>query len=920
MAKRAAGDEARLVAAVREAFEDAGSDHEPVLELVCRLGADLTGDPWILRLVDDDDMLVLAGVAAADPETEADLRATFARDRAPWNTSLAAAILGEDGAPVLIPPADVDGKRTGRHGHVRTTMERLGITGGILAPLRTRSRTFGVIWWACQHDPFEHDEVDLLFASSVADRCALAIENARLLSSLREELEDRRHAEARQAALLAHVSDAVVVVDVNGVVTDITAGVPRVLGWDRDTVVGQNVFDYVHPDDHAHAIERFLNVIGDDDLPATTVRIRHANGSWLHMEVSGDDLVDDPSVQGVVITAHDVTERWWADALLGDENEILELVARGADLHSTLDGICRLMDQRVGGVATIWLIDEARDELVSVAGPGIVSTSAATVGTTSLGETGAWWVRLLPDEVLVSDPSTDPYWAEWKDEAERFRIRGSWTYCIRDAEGRHLGALIVYRSRFQQPDTREKQVTELAARLAGVAVSRDRDARDLAHAATHDSVTGAANRALFVDRLHAAVANPRRGAQPPAVLFIDLDRFKQLNDRAGHAVGDAALRVLADRLQALVRDGDVVARFGGDEFSVLCAETPEDVALQVAGRLLAAIQTPVEVAGRTHRLAASIGVAVGAPGIDAEGLVRRADLAMYRAKSLGRGRVVAFDDSLLGPSDRDEIERALRIAIDGEQLTVHFQPVVDLRSREWVAVEALARWDHPTLGSVPPELFVTIAEECGLGGALTERVLDLVCAQAVAWRDDEVLGEILLGANITGRQVSDPAFATALAQRLAKSGIEPSRIFVELTESSLMDDYDTARTGLEALRALGVRAAIDDFGTGHSTLARLRQLPVDGVKLDRTFIGDLGDDQRDEDVVAAVVQLAHAVGMPVCAEGVESSEQLEILQRLGVDTAQGFLLARPVPADEVRPLLSKLPAALRPGFLRVAGT
>jgi EAL domain-containing protein (putative c-di-GMP-specific phosphodiesterase class I) len=264
------------------------------------------------------------------------------------------------------------------------------------------------------------------------------------------------------------------------------------------------------------------------------------------------------------------------------------------------------------------------------------------------------------------------------------------------------------------------------------------------------------------------------------------------------------------------------------------------------------------------------------------------------------------------------MERDLRIAIDTEQITVHYQPVADLVTRRWIAVEALARWTHPTLGAVPPELFVAIAEESGLGGALTDRVLDLVCGHAAQWRDDDVLGDILLGANVTGRQLSDPAFAAALAQRLARAAIEPSRLFVELTESSLMEDHDTARAGLEALRELGVRAAIDDFGTGHSTLARLRQLPVDGIKLDRSFIGDLGDDQRDEDVVAAVVQLAHAVGMAVCAEGVESAEQLAVLQRLGVDTAQGFLLARPVPADEVRALLSRTPAALRPGFLRIA--
>src|SRR4051794_28961732 len=314
MARGDAGDEARLLAAMLQAFEEAGADYEPVLDLVCQLGTEVTGDPWMLRLIDDDGRLYLAGSAAPDEETLADVRAVMTDDRAPFDTSFAAAILGDGGVPRLLDAETVLSVDVQLYGHVLDLILRRGFSGGVIAPLRARGRIIGTIWWSCQHHDGVHDEDDLLFASSVADRCALAVDNARLLRSLRTELEERTLAEQLHSTLLSHVSDAIVVVDGQGVVMQVTSGVERVLGW-RDDVVGQNVFDFVHPDDHAHAIERFLEVLGPEELPATTIRVRHANGSWRHIEVSGDNLLGDPAVRGIVITAHDVTGRMWADEL-----------------------------------------------------------------------------------------------------------------------------------------------------------------------------------------------------------------------------------------------------------------------------------------------------------------------------------------------------------------------------------------------------------------------------------------------------------------------------------------------------------------------------------------------------------------------------------------------------------------------------
>lgn len=327
--------------------------------------------------------------------------------------------------------------------------------------------------------------------------------------------------------------------------------------------------------------------------------------------MSAQNLLEDPAIGGVVITGHDVTDIVMADAILAAESEILGMVTSSADLGATLQSICNMVDNRVGGVSTLWLLDEEADALVAVAGPKLAPDGRAAVGSVENGIADPAWVHLLDDGVFVSDPRTDENWTAWRDEAERWGVGCSWTRPIRDDDGRLLGALIIYRAKLRAPFPQQEQLTELATRLAGVAVRRDADAQNLAHSASHDGVTGAANRTLFASRLQASIARHRRGAGGPAVLFIDLDHFKQLDDRAGHSAGDAALRVLAQRLASIVRPSDVVARYGGDEFAVLLEETNEDEAMIVAERLLAAICEPIAARRRAHHLSASIGVAIG---------------------------------------------------------------------------------------------------------------------------------------------------------------------------------------------------------------------------------------------------------------------------------------------------------------------
>ena len=894
-----AGDEARLVAAVLQAFEEAGRDYEPVLDLVCALGTELTGDPWVIRLVDDQGMLHLAGAAATDPETLEDIRRTVGGLTMPYARSRVASVTPE-GAPVLLTPATLAAATHTSQPAFTGLAARRGFVGGALAPMRVRGRVVGVLWWACQHHGGDHDADDLRLIETVADRCALAIDNARLLRRL--ESERNRH-----AALLAQVSDAVVVVDAEGIIRDVTpGGITRVLGWEPDELIGTNMFDLVHRKDHDHAVEGFVNALGPDDRPPIFVRARHKDGSWRHLHVSAQDLLDDDIIGGVVIAAHDVTEQVLAAALLNDENEILELVATGTPLNDTLDAVCRMIDGHVRrGVSTIWLVDDESNIFVPIAGPNAGPLPEIEPEYSRLG---VEFARTLPrDQVSMSIPETGPEWEPWRESGRDAGIGCSWARPIRDHEDSVYGAIFVYRGDVREPTDAERTAIDLGARLAAVAVHRARDAERLAHAATHDTVTDLPNRRLFLDRLQQAVARQRRGSEAPSVLFVDLDRFKQVNDRAGHAAGDAVLRLLGARLQCVVRPTDLVARFGGDEFALLCDETTDAEALSVAERLLGAICEPVDLDGRRHHLSASIGIATGRSGLSDDALVRRADVAMYRAKALGSGGIVSFRSGM-SESPRGDLEHELRRAVENGDIFVHYQPIVDVRTARWAGVEALARWQHPDQGWVPPMTFVALAEEMGMAVGLGEAVLARVCADAARWSADPVMREQPLGLNVSGRQLADPRFIGTLQRQLDEFGIAGSRFVVELTETTMMEEFESARASVAALQSLGMTLAIDDFGTGHSTLARLRQFPAAELKLDRSFIAELGEDKRSKDIVAAVVQLAHAVGMATCAEGIETPEQLATVQRLGVDLAQGYLLGRPLPPEDVRELMARPPA------------
>ncbi|HEX3454940.1 MAG TPA: EAL domain-containing protein [Gaiellaceae bacterium] len=472
-------------------------------------------------------------------------------------------------------------------------------------------------------------------------------------------------------------------------------------------------------------------------------------------------------------------------------------------------------------------------------------------------------------------------------------------------------------NRFGETRFLEAHITDLRAdrRITGVVLNaRDATERvqleqELTRQAFHDGLTNLANRALFRDRLDQSLARASRSAATLCVLLIDLDGFKQVNDTLGHDAGDLLLAEVAQRFAETSRPGDTLARLGGDEFALLLEEADERVGIAVAQRLLEVLSEPIEVAAHQLTLGASIGVVSNTGPGSSDDLVRHADVAMYAAKEAGRGRIELYRDGMARElGELLGLEHELRLGLKRDQFKVHYQPLIDLDSGSIIGVEALVRWQSPNRGLVAPDRFIPVAESTGLIVQLGAHVLAAACRQTAEWRSHGVLpSPFTTWVNVSGKQLSAGDVSALVRRTLAETGIPPNLLGLEVTETAIVVGGaagERARKELQDLHDLGVRIAIDDFGTGFSSLAHLRSFPVDVIKVDRSFIQGVGQSAKDAAITANLASLAHSLGLVATAEGIESESQLESVRELGCDHAQGFLFARPVPAEQVSALLA----------------
>jgi diguanylate cyclase (GGDEF)-like protein len=440
----------------------------------------------------------------------------------------------------------------------------------------------------------------------------------------------------------------------------------------------------------------------------------------------------------------------------------------------------------------------------------------------------------------------------------------------------------------------------------------EREAAELAageieHLAYHDALTGLPNRPLFMDRLIVSLAQANRANHKLAVFFLDLDRFKDINDSLGHSVGDALLKAVAERIRRCIREGDTVARFGGDEFTLLIPKIDQiEDAAKIAQKIIETLKIPFSVYDRELFVTTSIGVSIfPGDGLDPETLVRNADTAMYRAKEQGRDNYQLYAPAMNArAAERLALENRLRKALSQNELVLHFQPLVSAHTNNVIGLEALIRWNHPEQGLLSPFHFISVAEVSGLIVPIGEWVLRSACAQIRVWQK-KFDRNLIVAVNLSARQFQQPDLVEQIREAIQETGVEPGCLELEITESNAMQNAENTIYTLRELKALGVRIAMDDFGTGYSSLNYLKRFPIDTLKLDQTFVREVANDASDAAIVSSVISMAHNLNLKVVAEGVERQEQLDFLTRQNCDVVQGYYFSKPLPPEGIEAYLAK---------------
>jgi diguanylate cyclase (GGDEF)-like protein/PAS domain S-box-containing protein len=621
---------------------------------------------------------------------------------------------------------------------------------------------------------------------------------------------------------------------------------------------------------------------------------------------------DDGSVESVLVVARDISERTRAEQQIarraGQQNAVAELgrfALETDDLSDLMTEALTTATATLGvDVGAVLELDEADGTLTVVAGVGLPDgvVGAHRIALSDSGNVG--YTLRTGEPTIIEDMATE---SRFKPHPTLRRIGVVSTLSVPiGRRDQPFGVLDVHAREPRGFAEDEVAFLTTVATLIIVAVERHRKEHATRHAALHDPLTGLPNRVLALDRLAHALARRQREGIEVAVFVLDLDRFKMINDSFGHAAGDEVLLALAPRLSAAVRLTDTVARLGGDEFVVICPEVdPGRGITEVAERLASAVSRPLVLDSGEHFFTVSIGIALATHQHDSPAsLLGDADAAVYRAKDRGRGHYELFDEAMRTTAiARVRTETELRHALERGELRVWYQPVVDLATGRMISTEALVRWEHPERGLVAPLEFIPIAEETGLIAELGLQVLEQACGQTAAWQTD-IDPAIGLSVNVSGRQVVNPMFPAQVAAIAERSGLCPGTLSLEITETVLMEEADSPATVIDTFQEHGLTLVLDDFGTGYSSLSRLKRFPLDVLKIDRSFVAGIESNVDDRAIVMATIDMAHAVGMTIVAEGVENAEQAESLLAFGCDRAQGYLYARPQPGEAITSLLA----------------
>jgi diguanylate cyclase (GGDEF)-like protein/PAS domain S-box-containing protein len=646
----------------------------------------------------------------------------------------------------------------------------------------------------------------------------------------------------------------------------------QLLGYSSKELTGfmGHLKPLVHPDDYAMVKKAIvMHLRKRTPIYEVQYRMRHRRGHWIWVEDNGRVVAwnDEGRAIRMIGTRRDTTK----------ERELEEKLRLSASVF-------------LHAAEAIFILD--RDFRFLSINPGFTQisgyTEAETVGV-RITEARPHYPEVHATYVQIAQALEQH--GEWQGEFTEYRKNGEayphWLHlsAVRDENG---------------------HATHYIGLFNDMTARREAEER-LRYLSNYDKLTGFANRNLFRDRLHAAISRARDVNRQVALLYIDLDRFRQINDTLGHEIGDELLKKAAKRISSVDANVDTISRIGGDEFTVIVDDYQDRAALEhFCERIIAELRRPFRIGEHELLLGASIGISVFPEnGRELQILLNHADIAMHQAKRLG-GNITKFytNDLRVASIEQLNLETSLRKAIFRDEFVVHYQPKMDLRTNRIVGVEALVRWSHPTLGLLHPSEFIPLAEETGLVSAIGELVMDKACRQAQQWKEAG-LGQIRTSVNIPAHQVRKGNLVQVVKRVLDNTGLDPHLLELELTESSLMEDSDNVLSMLQELRSRGIVISLDDFGTGYSSLSYLKRFPIDTLKIDQAFIRDIGASPDDEAITRAIIAMAHSMNMEVVAEGVETEVHLDFLRREGCDLIQGYLLSRPVPDEELSLILRR---------------
>nr|WP_315427494.1 EAL domain-containing protein [uncultured Albidiferax sp.] len=692
------------------------------------------------------------------------------------------------------------------------------------------------------------------------------------------------------------------------------AGFTSMFGYNLNEVQGRTVSATLSgPHTDVQVVERIKRELQQPGGGRADVLLYTKSGRPLWVSIVANPLFDHQGrFTGVVGVLADITQTKMHEVL---QYKLLHAMVQELPLPELMELVCREVERIAPEVAASILQVDADGRLHPLAAPSLPKLYSDALEGVAIGPvvgscgTAAW----RGEPVVVTDIDTDPLWAPYKHLILPLGFVACWSSPIMASDGRVLGTFAFYYRSQRGPDALHQRLIDVSLHLCALAMEREESRAHIHHLAYYDTLTSLPNRKMLRTQAERALADTRRAQMPLAVLFLNIDRFKQVNDAQGHGAGDELLREIARRLGLGVGSRDLVARQAGDEFVVVLQQCSNEQAATAAERLLLAIAEPVTLAGGTVYPNASIGVAVFPDdGLDFDALLNHADQAMHQAKRDGRGCLRFFNDDMNRiTQERVALEDALRNALRDGGLHLHYQPQVSgAGCHKLYGVEALARWTHPRLGPVWPAQFIPLAEECGLIDELGHWALAEACRQMADWRRRDVAVP-QVAVNLSARNFQNPALPTLVADLLRSHGLQPSDLVLEMTESVVMDSGRSVLATIEAVHALGVKLSLDDFGTGYSSLGYLHRLPIHELKLDKSFVQDLADSTAAQALTNTVLRIGDGLRLVVVAEGVETQLQADFLIARGCPVLQGYLFARPLPAAELeRWLAARLAATL----------